>query len=215
MSSLRLYLVLLSHRICFSIHFYVFTLLYWYVYMTTSLCVFFRFYVYTLGLLSYTWYVGFVFEAFFIFAPCLVVVYTGSVFFLRSCTLVFFCCEALALGAVLLAFCCFFESFFSFVPLSERRRTRFCLFFGRLFPTCFFVSCRRQALGLGAMLLASGEKGHRSALPNASIMLHQPRSQARGQASDIAIKAREVSNQACAAEGGVVFFFCFNPPADE
>lgn len=49
-----------------------------------------------------------------------------------------------------------------------------------------------QALGLGAMLLASGEKGHRSALPNASIMLHQPRSQARGQASDIAIKAREV-----------------------
>lgn len=42
------------------------------------------------------------------------------------------------------------------------------------------------------MLLASGEKGHRSALPNASIMLHQPRSMARGQASDIAIKAREV-----------------------
>lgn len=50
-----------------------------------------------------------------------------------------------------------------------------------------------QAFGLGAMLLASGEKGHRSALPNASIMLHQPRSMARGQASDIAIKAREVS----------------------
>lgn len=41
-------------------------------------------------------------------------------------------------------------------------------------------------------MLASGEKGHRSALPNASIMLHQPRSMARGQASDIAIKAREV-----------------------
>lgn len=50
----------------------------------------------------------------------------------------------------------------------------------------------RQAFGLGAMLLASGEKGHRSALPNASIMLHQPRSMARGQASDIAIKAKEV-----------------------
>ncbi|CAM9928165.1 unnamed protein product [Ectocarpus sp. 6 AP-2014] len=49
-----------------------------------------------------------------------------------------------------------------------------------------------QAFGLGAMLLASGEKGHRSALPNASIMLHQPRSMARGQASDIAIKAKEV-----------------------
>ena len=51
-----------------------------------------------------------------------------------------------------------------------------------------------QAFGLGAMLLASGEKGHRSALPNASIMLHQPRSMARGQASDIAIKAKEVSS---------------------
>ncbi|CAM9586191.1 unnamed protein product, partial [Discosporangium mesarthrocarpum] len=49
-----------------------------------------------------------------------------------------------------------------------------------------------QAFGLGAMLLASGTKGHRSALPNASIMLHQPRSMARGQASDIAIKAKEV-----------------------
>lgn len=49
-----------------------------------------------------------------------------------------------------------------------------------------------QAFGLGAMLLASGQKGHRSALPNASIMLHQPRSMARGQASDIAIKAKEV-----------------------
>ncbi|CAM9479253.1 unnamed protein product [Chrysoparadoxa australica] len=49
-----------------------------------------------------------------------------------------------------------------------------------------------QAFGLGAMLLASGDKGNRAALPNASIMLHQPRSQARGQASDIAIKAKEV-----------------------
>ncbi|CAM9535109.1 unnamed protein product, partial [Hapterophycus canaliculatus] len=46
-----------------------------------------------------------------------------------------------------------------------------------------------QAFGLRAMLLASGEKGHRSALPNASIMLHQPRSMAQGQGSDIAIKA--------------------------
>ena len=49
-----------------------------------------------------------------------------------------------------------------------------------------------QAFGTGAMLLANGEAGSRAALPNASIMLHQPRSQARGQASDIAIKAREV-----------------------
>mmetsp|Transcript_4761 Transcript_4761/g.7198 ORF Transcript_4761/g.7198 Transcript_4761/m.7198 type:complete len:285 (+) Transcript_4761:14-868(+) len=49
-----------------------------------------------------------------------------------------------------------------------------------------------QAFGTGAMLLSQGQKGNRSALPNASIMLHQPRSQTRGQASDMAIKAREV-----------------------
>lgn len=36
----------------------------------------------------------------------------------------------------------------------------------------------------------SGEKGQRYSLPNGSIMLHQPRSLARGQASDIAIKVR-------------------------
>mmetsp|Transcript_38965 Transcript_38965/g.51386 ORF Transcript_38965/g.51386 Transcript_38965/m.51386 type:complete len:289 (+) Transcript_38965:124-990(+) len=49
-----------------------------------------------------------------------------------------------------------------------------------------------QAFGAGALLLAMGDRGHRQCLPNASIMLHQPRSQARGQATDIAIKAREV-----------------------
>ncbi|KAJ8612826.1 hypothetical protein CTAYLR_002053 [Chrysophaeum taylorii] len=52
--------------------------------------------------------------------------------------------------------------------------------------------CVGQAFGAAAMLLAQGAKGHRCCLPNASIMLHQPRSMARGQASDIAIKAREV-----------------------
>jgi len=52
--------------------------------------------------------------------------------------------------------------------------------------------CVGQAFGAAAMLLAQGKKGERSALPNATIMLHQPRSMARGQASDIAIKAREV-----------------------
>lgn len=52
--------------------------------------------------------------------------------------------------------------------------------------------CVGQAFGAAAMLLSQGEKGHRFCLPNASIMLHQPRSMARGQASDIAIKAREV-----------------------
>ena len=51
-----------------------------------------------------------------------------------------------------------------------------------------------QAFGSAAMLLAMGNKGNRYALPNACIMLNQPRSLARGQASDIAIKAREVIN---------------------
>jgi len=52
--------------------------------------------------------------------------------------------------------------------------------------------CVGQAYGAAAMLLSQGSKGNRVCLPNASIMLHQPRSQARGQASDIAIRAREV-----------------------
>jgi len=52
--------------------------------------------------------------------------------------------------------------------------------------------CLGQAYGAAAMLLSQGSKGNRVSLPNAAIMLHQPRSQARGQASDIAIKAREV-----------------------
>mmetsp|Transcript_16009 Transcript_16009/g.19908 ORF Transcript_16009/g.19908 Transcript_16009/m.19908 type:complete len:285 (-) Transcript_16009:48-902(-) len=50
-----------------------------------------------------------------------------------------------------------------------------------------------QAFGAAAMLLAQGKRGRRFALPNATILLNQPRSQARGQATDIAIKAREVA----------------------
>ena len=38
----------------------------------------------------------------------------------------------------------------------------------------------------------SGTKGHRAALPHASIVLHQPISGARGQATDIQIRAEEV-----------------------
>ena len=49
-----------------------------------------------------------------------------------------------------------------------------------------------QAFGAAAMLLAQGKRGQRYALPNATILLNQPKSQARGQASDIAIKAKEV-----------------------
>jgi len=52
--------------------------------------------------------------------------------------------------------------------------------------------CLGTAFGTAAMLLANGAKGKRACLPNSSIMLHQPRGQARGQASDIRLKAREV-----------------------
>ena len=51
-----------------------------------------------------------------------------------------------------------------------------------------------QAFGTAAMLLSLGQKGQRFSLPNSSIMLNQPRSRARGQASDIAIKAKETLN---------------------
>jgi ATP-dependent Clp protease protease subunit len=54
--------------------------------------------------------------------------------------------------------------------------------------------CVGQAFGTAAMILSLGQKGNRFSLPNASIMLNQPRSRARGQASDVAIKAREIVN---------------------
>jgi ATP-dependent Clp protease protease subunit len=44
----------------------------------------------------------------------------------------------------------------------------------------------------GTVLLASGTKGHRYALPHATIHMHQPLGGASGQASDIEIQAREI-----------------------
>ena len=52
--------------------------------------------------------------------------------------------------------------------------------------------CVGLGASLGAFLLAAGTKGQRAALPHASIVLHQPRSGARGQATDIQIRAQEV-----------------------
>jgi len=52
--------------------------------------------------------------------------------------------------------------------------------------------CLGTAFGTAAMLLANGKKGTRACLPNSIMMLHQPRGQARGQASDIKINAREI-----------------------
>lgn len=45
----------------------------------------------------------------------------------------------------------------------------------------------------GTVLLAGGRKGLRYALPNATIHMHQPLGGSRGQASDIAIQAKEIS----------------------
>jgi ATP-dependent Clp protease protease subunit len=45
---------------------------------------------------------------------------------------------------------------------------------------------------MGSLLLASGAPGKRYALPNARIMIHQPSGGVQGQASDIAIQAREI-----------------------
>ena len=45
---------------------------------------------------------------------------------------------------------------------------------------------------MGTVLLAAGEPGHRYALPNATIHIHQPLGGARGQASDISIQAEEI-----------------------
>ncbi|MEB3230835.1 MAG: ATP-dependent Clp protease proteolytic subunit [Leptolyngbyaceae bacterium] len=52
--------------------------------------------------------------------------------------------------------------------------------------------CIGQAMGTAAMILASGTKGYRASLPHATIVLNQPKSGARGQATDIQIRAKEV-----------------------
>ena len=52
--------------------------------------------------------------------------------------------------------------------------------------------CFGQAASMGAVLLACGAKGKRSALPHSRIMLHQPWGGVEGQASDIQIHAEEI-----------------------
>ncbi|MFA7471646.1 MAG: ATP-dependent Clp protease proteolytic subunit [Spirosomataceae bacterium] len=48
------------------------------------------------------------------------------------------------------------------------------------------------AASMGAVLLAGGAKGKRSALPHARVMIHQPSGGAQGQSVDIEITAREI-----------------------
>ena len=52
--------------------------------------------------------------------------------------------------------------------------------------------CVGQAASMGAVLLAAGTRGKRFGLPNSRILIHQPWGGAQGQASDIAIQAKEI-----------------------
>jgi ATP-dependent Clp protease protease subunit len=52
--------------------------------------------------------------------------------------------------------------------------------------------CMGQACSMGAFLLAAGAPGKRFALPNSRVMIHQPMGGFQGQASDIAIHAKEI-----------------------
>lgn len=52
--------------------------------------------------------------------------------------------------------------------------------------------CVGQACSMGALLLAGGAAGKRYCLPNSRVMIHQPLGGFQGQASDIAIHAKEI-----------------------
>ena len=52
--------------------------------------------------------------------------------------------------------------------------------------------CTGQASSMSALLLASGSKGKRFALPHSRIMIHQPMGATQGQATDIDIQAKEI-----------------------
>jgi ATP-dependent Clp protease, protease subunit len=52
--------------------------------------------------------------------------------------------------------------------------------------------CMGFAASMGAFLLSAGTKGKRMSLPSSRIMIHQPLGGAQGQATDIAIQAKEI-----------------------
>jgi ATP-dependent Clp protease protease subunit len=54
------------------------------------------------------------------------------------------------------------------------------------------TTCVGQAASMAAVLLAAGRPGKRYSLPNSRVVLHQPYGGYQGQASDIAIQAKEV-----------------------
>ena len=54
------------------------------------------------------------------------------------------------------------------------------------------TTCIGMAASMGAFLLAAGAKGKRFALPNSTVMIHQPLGGFQGQASDIEIHAKYI-----------------------
>ncbi|MCD8212122.1 MAG: ATP-dependent Clp protease proteolytic subunit [Oscillospiraceae bacterium] len=52
--------------------------------------------------------------------------------------------------------------------------------------------CVGMAASMGAFLLSAGAKGHRLALPNAEIMIHQPSAGTQGQITDMAIHLKRL-----------------------
>ncbi|WP_328398404.1 ClpP family protease [Nocardia sp. NBC_00416] len=54
------------------------------------------------------------------------------------------------------------------------------------------TTCVGQAIAVGAVLLAGGAPGHRSMLPHARVVLHQPAAQGRGAIPDLILQADEL-----------------------
>jgi ATP-dependent Clp protease, protease subunit len=67
-----------------------------------------------------------------------------------------------------------------------------------IYDTMEFISsdvatiCIGQAASMAAILLAAGARGKRRALPHSRVVLHQPIGGFKGQATDIAIQAKEI-----------------------
>ena len=52
--------------------------------------------------------------------------------------------------------------------------------------------CIGQACSMGSLLLAAGDKGHRYALPNSRVMIHQPSGGGQGVSADLEIMAIQI-----------------------
>lgn len=62
------------------------------------------------------------------------------------------------------------------------------------------TQCVGVAASMAAVILSSGEKGHRLALPHSRVLIHQPLGGAHGQCSDIQIEAQQIQilkNELC------------------